>query len=155
MKKVLAAIAILPLACTKPSETPPQSDASIARDPIVPASSFTAGMSPPMSAVTSASASASSTAVPSRRQACEALQQKVATLLGNRACATTADCDNVMTGCGLDGQCGAPIAKTRKPDVEKTSALFYSKNCLDVLAPQACATCPMPPTPKCVNGQCN
>jgi hypothetical protein len=59
-----------------------------------------------------------------------------------------------MTGCGLDGQCGAPITKTRKPDVEKTSQLFFSKNCLDVLPPQPCATCAMPSTPKCVNGQC-
>jgi hypothetical protein len=71
------------------------------------------------------------------------------------ACTTAADCDVVQTGCGLAGMCGEVVAKTRKPDVKKTSDLFYAKNCLDVLPPQPCATCPMPPTPKCVNGQCN
>jgi len=159
---LLAVIAVAPVVCLyacKTSETPSPADASVARDPVVAASSSSAGISAPPTPVTvaaSASASSSSSATPSKKQLCEALQQKVTSLLATgRGCVTTADCDNVMTGCGLDGQCGAPIAKGRKPAVEKTSQLFFSKSCLDVLPPQPCATCAMPAPPKCVNGQCN
>jgi hypothetical protein len=157
LKRLLAAVAILPIACTKPSETATVADASISHDPVIASSSAPGISEPPLAAIVSASASAwTTTSAPSKRQTCEALQSKVGALIaGGRACTSTADCAIVQTGCGLDGQCGTPIAKTRKPDVEKTSALFFGKNCLDVLPPQACATCPMPPVPKCVNGQCN
>jgi len=144
--------------CTKPSETPANVDASITADPAVTASSSSAGMeAPPVAAIVSASASSSTSAsAPSKRLACEALQRKVTTLFATgRACTTSADCTNLMTTVGLDGQCGAPISKTSMPDVQKVKAEFQAKRCLDVLPPQPTATCPIPPTPTCVNGQCN
>jgi len=60
-----------------------------------------------------------------------------------------------MTTVGLDGQCGLPISKATMPDVKNVVADFRARHCLDYLPPQPTATCPIPATPTCVNGQCN
>jgi hypothetical protein len=142
LKRLLAAVAILPLACTKPSETPTQSeDASISRDPITPASSASASASP---------------AAPFSKQQCEALQQKVQTLFTTgRSCKASTECTYLWTTVGLPGQCGLPISNATMPEVKKIVAEFQARRCLDVLPPQPTASCPVPPTPACVNGQCN